>query len=135
MRHKILIADDETSIRTPLMRIFGDYPVLSAKDGDDAVRIIRSEKPSLVLLDLCMPVMDGLEVLRAFKEAKDAPIFIVLTGNDELDMVEKALKLGALTYITKPFQVCILRGIVLSALKNTEDRKEPFDKPWHVGRC
>lgn len=133
MRHKILIADDEISIRTTLMRVFPECVVLLAEDGGTALRLIETERPSLVLLDLNMPVLGGLEVLLAYKEAKDPPLFIMLTGNEELEMAEKAMKMGAISYMTKPFELEVIREVVLSALGAAEGG-EAEDRPWRVDK-
>ncbi len=133
MKHKILVADDEISIRTTLLRIFSDCTVLLAEDGEAAVRLIETERPSLVLLDLNMPVLGGLEVLLAYKEARDAPLFIMLTGNEELEMAERAMKMGAISYMTKPFELEVIREVVLSALGAAEGG-EAGAKPWRVDK-
>jgi len=132
MKRKILIADDEESIRAVIRRVFSDYIVLSADDGAAAVRIIAAERPSVVLLDLNMPIMSGLEVLCVHKDNEDAPLFIILTGNDDLETAEKSIELGAVSFITKPFKLGVIREIVLSALGDMEGGGESSDRPWKV---
>ena len=132
MKHKILIADDDESVRLSLQYAFSDHIVLSAGDGQAAMRIIAAERPSLVLLDLHMPLMSGLEVLGALKGAENAPLFIMLTGNDELEMALKAIEMGAATYITKPFNIAAIREVVMAALADREGGKNADDKPWRV---
>ena len=134
MKYKILIADDDENVRIPVQRAFADHIVLSAGDGQAAVRIIRDERPSVVLLDINMPLMNGLEVLGEFKDAADAPPFIMLTGNEELEMASKALEMGASSYITKPFDVDALRRVVLAALEDGKDGEKASDKPWHTNK-
>lgn len=132
MRHKILVADDEINIRTALGRIFHDCVVLSAENGEAALRVIMNERPSLVLLDLKMPVMGGVEVLLSLKGAENAPLFIVLTGNEDLEMAERVLEMGAVSYITKPFTAEGIRKAVLSALGGGEDGEYRGARPWRV---
>ncbi len=132
MKHKILIADDDENIRVALEYAFADHIVITACDGQAAMCVIAAERPSVVLLDLKMPLMDGLEVLGALKGIKDKPLIIMLTGNDELEMVNKALEMGALSYITKPFEFDVIRKVVLSALADREGVKKPGDRPWRV---
>ncbi len=115
------------------MRIFSDCIVLLAEDGGAALRLIETERPSLVLLDLNMPVLGGLEVLLAYKEARDAPLFIMLTGNGELEMAEKAMEMGAISYMTKPFELEVIREVVLSAL-GTAEGGEASARPWRVNK-
>lgn len=134
MKHKILVVDDEISVRTALGRIFHDFAVLSAKDGAGAMRLIESERPSLVLLDLNMPGMSGYEVLLAFRNAADPPLFIILTGNEELEAAQKALETGALGYLTKPFTADAVRDIVLYSLESATSGVEPGARPWRVKR-
>lgn len=135
MRHKIIIADDEESIRLLLRRIFSDHIVLAAADGQAALRLIAAESPSVVLLDLNMPLMSGLEVLYALKNTDSAPLVIVLTGNDDLDSARKALELGAISYITKPFEAGFVMKAVLSAFDIRENGKHAADKPWRVKKA
>lgn len=134
MKRKILIADDEESIKAIIRRVFSDYIVLSADDGAAAVRIIAAERPSVVLLDLNMPIMSGLEVLCVHKDDEDAPLFIILTGNDDLETAEKSIEMGAISYVTKPFKIEVIRKVVLSALGDTEGGRRSSDRPWKVKR-
>jgi len=132
LKHKILVADDDENIRLALEYTFEDHIVITVGDGQAAMCVIAAERPSVVLLDLNMPLMGGLEVLGALKDAKEKPLIIMLTGNDELEMVNKALEMGAASYITKPFEMSIIRKAVLSALAGMEDTERAGDKPWQV---
>ena len=132
MKHKILIADDDENIRLPLQYAFAEYTVLIAGDGLAAAGIIAAERPSVVLLDLSMPLMSGLEVLAALEVGEDRPLVIVLTGNDQIDMARKALELGAASYITKPVDIAVIRRVVLAALADRERGKKTDDKPWRI---
>ena len=102
---KILIVEDEPV----LQKAFGDllsgegHRISSALDGENGLKMVKAEKPDLVLLDLILPKMHGLEVLRQLKESpetKDVPV-IILTNLEGTDDVEKALELGATTYLIK----------------------------------
>lgn len=102
---KILFVEDEAA----LQKTFGDvlsqegYAMISASDGEEGLRLAKSEKPDLVLLDLILPKTNGFEVLKQLKEdeeTKDIPI-IVLTNLEGTGDVEKALELGAMTYLVK----------------------------------
>ena len=102
---KILFIEDEAT----LQKTFGDvlsqagYKMISALDGEIGLRLVKSEKPDLILLDLVLPKMDGFEVLKNLKEkpeTKEIPI-IVLTNLEKMEDIEKALDLGATTYLVK----------------------------------
>ncbi len=132
MRYKILIADDDENIRIALQHVFSDHHILSAGDGETAVGIVIAERPALVLLDINMPRMNGLEVLLALKNIQEKPLFIMLTGNDELLTACKALESGAASYITKPFEADVIRKLVLSALEEKENLGKDGSKPWRA---
>ncbi len=102
---KILFIEAESA----LQKTFGDvlkqegYKRASALDGEEGLRLVKSEKPDLVLLDLILPKLNGFDVLKSLKEypeTKDIPI-IVLTNLEGTGDVEKALELGATTYLVK----------------------------------
>lgn len=132
MKHKVLIADDDDSIRRLIQRVFSDQIVLTAADGQAALLLIAAERPALVILDLNMPLLGGLDVLRALKGAVAAPLCIMLTGNEELETAHKALELGAASYMTKPFDTGEIRNVVLSALEQKEEGKKISASPWRV---
>jgi len=104
----ILLADDEDDIKV-VVRMFleaNGYEVLTAYDGLDAVEKIKESKPDLVLMDIMMPVLDGIEVTRQVKaqeETKNIPI-VMLTAAAQSGMVERAIQAGAADYIAKPFE-------------------------------
>jgi two-component system alkaline phosphatase synthesis response regulator PhoP len=111
-RVKILVVDDEEDIiellRFNLSR--EGFQVSSASSGEEALRLVRSEMPNLILLDLMLPGIDGLEVTRRLKNdpnTKDIPIVMLTAKGEEPDIVA-GLELGADDYITKPFSPRIL---------------------------
>lgn len=102
---KILLIEDEAA----LQKTFGDvlsaegFRVISAIDGEIGLRLAGSEKPDLIILDLVLPKLHGLEVLKGLKEnnkTKDISV-IILTNMGDLENIEKALELGATTYMIK----------------------------------
>lgn len=105
-RKKILIADDEPSVRQLLLRMLSNkYFVLEAGDGEEAVKLARSEQPDLVLMDLMMPKMDGYAACYAIKAdpiTKSIPV-VMLTAIDHQLNVKLSKEIGADGYITKPF--------------------------------
>lgn len=103
-RNKILVVDDEAQIVEIVERYLSDegYRVFRAYDGADAVKIFDTEKPDLIVLDLKMPVMHGLDVFRDIRSRSSVPIIMLTSRADEVDRVV-GLELGADDYITKPF--------------------------------
>jgi DNA-binding response OmpR family regulator len=101
---KILIVDDEKSIRN-LVRSYlesEDYSVLEANDGEQAVRLTREQSPDLVVLDVGMPVRDGIEALREIRTFSDVYVVMLTARAEEVDKLI-GLSVGADDYLTKPF--------------------------------
>lgn len=105
-KHTVLIVDDESSIRSGFSEILKDnYNILTAENGTIALEIISEVKVDIVLLDILLPDIDGLDVLKKIKEINEEIEVIMVTGVKELDTVVKSMKLGAYDYINKPFNV------------------------------
>ncbi|MEA3326881.1 MAG: response regulator, partial [Chloroflexota bacterium] len=104
MMKRILVVDDEVKI----VELVSDYlkragyDILSAYDGESALEKVRREKPDLIILDLGLPKMDGLDVTRSIRQSSVAPIIMLTARSDESDKLI-GLELGADDYITKPF--------------------------------
>ncbi|MDO4178805.1 MAG: response regulator transcription factor [Phascolarctobacterium sp.] len=126
---KILVADDEQSIRE-ILRIYLEnegYQVIEAEDGADALRKIELDKPDLVLLDVMMPILDGIEVCRQVRKHHDIPI-IMATAKDEDDDRILGLEVGADDYITKPFNNRELMARVKAVLRRSGAHEEETKK-------
>jgi DNA-binding response OmpR family regulator len=107
MKKKILIVDDEVAIRD-FFKIFFEnrgYEVATASDGAKALTQTASFNPEVVLLDLQMPGMDGLETLKKIKSSYPRVKVIMVTGVGTAEKIEEALRLGADNYITKPLSL------------------------------
>ncbi|HVL90138.1 MAG TPA: response regulator [Actinomycetota bacterium] len=104
MAERVLIAEDESIIRMDLREMLEEegYEVVEAGDGEAAVRLARETGPGLVILDIKMPVMDGLEAARAISEERIAPC-LILTAYSQRELVEQAAEAGAMGYLVKPF--------------------------------
>ena len=116
---KILVVDDEQAVRESLRRSlrFNGYDVLTANDGLEAVKTVRSENPELLILDVMMPNMDGLEVCRTLRsEGWDRPI-LVLTARDGVSDRVAGLDAGADDYLPKPFALEELLARVRSLVR------------------
>jgi two-component system alkaline phosphatase synthesis response regulator PhoP len=118
---KVLVVDDEEDILELLKFNLSreGYQVTCATSGEQALRLVRSEKPDLVVLDLMLPGIDGLEVTRRLKndpDTKNLPIIMLTAKGEEADIVT-GLELGADDYITKPFSPRILLARVRAVLR------------------
>jgi DNA-binding NtrC family response regulator len=123
---KILVVDDEHLIRWSLeqsLRKQG-YEVLTAASGEDALRQLQEDLPDLMLLDIQLPGMDGLEVLTRAKEIDEDLIVIMVTALGVLETAVKAMRIGAHDYLNKPFNLDELAIIVRKALETRDLRKE-----------
>ena len=110
---KILIADDESVAREGLVRALqNSYQTIEAVDGRDAWEKIQSEKPDIVLLDLSMPKLTGIEVLELLKKNEDSPLVIMITAHGSERSAVEAMKAGAYDYVTKPYKLTELRKIL-----------------------
>jgi len=107
MSYKILVADDEDDIRVIMAKKIAQegYEVVSAKDGEEAWKKIKSESPDIILLDLMMPKMDGLTVLKNLREnppSKKWQPVVIISARNELADIHQGLSLEADHYLTKP---------------------------------
>lgn len=119
-KKKVLIVDDQNGIRVLLMEVFSNegYNTFQASNGRLALDIVRKESPDLVLLDMKIPGMDGLDILKHIKEIDAGIKVIMMTAYGELDMIKEATDLGALMHFTKPFDIDDLRVAVNKQLRS-----------------
>lgn len=101
---RVLVVDDESKIREILRRYLEEdgYNVSEAADGDTALRVARDVAPDLVVLDVMMPGIDGIEVLRVLRSESDVPVILLTARTEEVDKLV-GLSVGADDYVTKPF--------------------------------
>ncbi len=125
-KHKILVVDDEHLIRWSLEQNLKKqgYEVLTAGSGEDALRTLREETPDLVLLDIQLPGINGLEVLEKIKEMEEEVIVIMITALGVLETAVKAMRLGAYDYVNKPFNLDELAIVIRKALEAGELKRE-----------
>jgi len=114
----ILVVDDEPQLRRVMLATLTDlgYVVIDARSGEEALEKFRQETPDLVLLDLNMPGIGGLETCRVIRSGSDVPIIILSVRNAERDKVE-ALDAGADDYVTKPFGIQELLARIRAAMR------------------
>ncbi|ANA80298.1 response regulator [Paenibacillus glucanolyticus] len=120
-KHKVLIVDDQNGIRILLVEVFSSegYETFQAANGKAALEIVKLHTPDLVLLDMEIPGMDGLEILKHIKQMNPDIKVIMMTAYGELDMIKEATDLGALMHFTKPFDIDEMRQAVNMQLKGT----------------
>ncbi len=140
---KILVVDDEENIRGSLKEILVDegYEVSIAEDGETALRMIQSEAPDLVLLDVWIPGIDGIQTLKLLKKMDSNTEVVMMSGHGAVDTAVKATKLGAYDFIEKPFSLDTVLRKASEALQNKRGRaqgggavgEEVFTENWFIG--
>src|SRR5262245_8923567 len=125
---KILVVDDETHIRkyvSLILKQMGDASIVEAGNGEEALETYKREKPNLVLMDVNMPRMDGIETLRRLMEIDRECVVIMLTSLANRETVERALELGATHYIRKD----VPKEEIIKALTEALEPRPETDKP------
>lgn len=125
-KHRILIVDDDKNIRFAFKKTFEqeDYIVISAQNGGEALKLIRSQKPDLIFTDITMPGLNGLDLLEKLKTDKVAIPVIVITGFGTMQTAIKAIQLGAYEYILKPLDVDKITVVAHRALEMVNLKNE-----------
>ena len=150
-KQKILIADDEAQIRE-ILRIYFEkegFEVIEAEDGAAAILKVQSEKPDILLLDIMMPVLDGIEVCKQVRKMSDLPIIMVTAKDDDDDRIAgleisaktdikdqmEGLQMGADDYITKPFNSREVVARVKAVLRRagTQEKKGEVSRITYPG--
>lgn len=115
----VLIVDDEEIIQDFFSRVLSDYNVLVASSGEEALEIIKKEKPNIILLDIKMPGIDGIETLRRIMEIDTNIAVIMLSAHGTLETNLEAARLGAYSSIAKPFDLKDIKTAINNALIST----------------
>ena len=126
--YKLLVADDERFVRKGIVcetdwKSLGFGEILEASNGREALEMIRSEKPDLIISDIRMPKMSGIEMLKAMREEKNDTPVIFLTAYSEFEYAREALKLYAFDYILKPFDIDEIDRIASRCIGQMQDRE------------
>src|SRR5512133_630144 len=124
--NKILVVDDEHLIRWSLEQNLKKqgYEVITAGTGEDGLRMAREQQPDLVLLDIQLPGISGIEVLEKIKDFDEDIIIVMLTAHGGLETAVNAMRLGAHDYVSKPFNLDELSIIIKKALENCDLKRE-----------
>lgn len=125
-RPVLLVIDDQPGIRRLLAEVLQEegYVVLEASNGYDGLQKARDSRPALILMDMKMPGMDGIETLRELKRLGIGDKVIMMTAYGELDLVTEAKEIGATDYITKPFDIVALCGLISRNLAESAASRE-----------
>src|SRR6187399_1996157 len=123
---KLLLIDDEADVQYSFRRIFDspEVELATASSGEEGLKLIPKFKPDLVLMDIRMGGMNGLETLRRIRQMDSRLLVILMTAYGTTQMAIEAMKLGAYDYLLKPFDVLKLKDIVTNALKAARDMKQ-----------
>lgn len=128
----ILIVDDDADLRRTLFLLLDKtYKVAEAANGKEALLFLKMRRPRLVLLDITMPEMTGIDVLRVAREFDKTLRVVMLTSHQEIELAKNALDLGAIAYVTKPFDADYIRAEVARLLAPPADANGG-GRPWRV---
>lgn len=133
---RILVVDDEAPVREVLIEYFTTegYAVESAGSGAEALTAVRGGRADLVLLDVRMPGLDGVQVLRKIRELNEDVPVIMVTANEDVGLAKETLRLGAFDYVAKPFDFDYLDRAVAAGLARAGEKAPPSpapeDDPW-----
>jgi nitrogen regulation protein NR(I) len=121
----ILIVDDDKSIRYSLKRMMeGDYSIITAQNGEEALNRIRENPPDIVIMDIKMPGRNGIDVLKEIKSIDPKSLVIIMTAYGTTETAIEAMKYGAFDYILKPFPIPRMKGLVEKAISLRKMMKE-----------
>jgi DNA-binding NtrC family response regulator len=123
---KILVVDDEPAEREGLARLVGQwgYEVETAASGEEALNLIESQHPAVVLTDLVLPEMDGLTLLQKLKETGRPPIVLLVTGHGSVETAVEAMRHGAFDYLTKPVDATRLQVLLEKSIEQESLSRE-----------
>lgn len=121
MKDIILVIEDETNIRASIVEFLQaeGFEVMQAKDGEEGLQLFKEKRPDLVILDLMLPKVDGLEVCKNIRQNSDVPIIMATARDEEIDKL-LGLELGADDYITKPYSLRELKARIKAVLRRTK---------------
>ena len=124
---RVLIADDEETIRNGLKNLIESYDIglsviATAEDGEMAISLIEEYKPEIILMDINMPFMNGLEVIEQIRKTNENTKIIIISGYNQFDYAQKALELGVFSYLLKPINYRNFKDILVAAMDSYSKR-------------
>ena len=136
LKPSVLIVDDEKAARYGIKKILqkDNYIVYEAKDGPDALQMIKTLRPALVLLDINMPQLDGMKTLEMINTIKNPPLVVIVTAYGSEKIAVEAMKKGAYDYIAKPYEIDELRIIAKNAIERLALQEENARLRLEIGR-
>ncbi|MBI5643529.1 MAG: response regulator [Deltaproteobacteria bacterium] len=123
-RQRVLVIDDEEAICS-FLRIFFEeegYEVSTSLAAEDGVKAALKERPDIVFVDLNIPKMGGIEVLRQIKKSDENTVVVVITGFGTIEGARSAMNLGAYDYITKPLDIDFIKEVVTGAASSARQK-------------
>ena len=126
-KHQILIVDDDEKIRYAFKEVFNKdgYLFQEAKDGLEALKLIKDSPPDIIFMDINMPQVDGLDVLKKINDLDYNIPVIIITGKGTMQTAIQAMKLGAFQYLVKPLSVAHIREEIKKAIVSIKSAKSP----------
>lgn len=119
---KLLVVDDQEGIRVLIYELLGeDFELKLVCSGEEAIEESKSFKPDIILLDIGLSGISGVDALPKLKETVPKSSVVMLTGNTDGLLIEKALALGACDYITKPFDIFSMRNKILDIKQSSQN--------------
>src|ERR1700684_348454 len=124
--HTILVVDDESQIRSSLDGVLADevYRTLLAETGEQCLEMLRHKSPEVVLLDIWLPGIDGLETLEKLVEREDHPEVIIISGHGNIEQAVRATKLGAFDFLEKPLSIERTLIVIKNAIEAERLRRD-----------
>lgn len=124
---RVLIADDEDTIRKGLKNLIKSYDIglsviATANDGEMALKLINQYRPEIILMDINMPFMNGLEVIENIRKIDDNTKIIIISGYDRFDYAQKSLEFGVFSYLLKPINHRDFKNILIQAMDSYTKR-------------
>ncbi|MBI5743763.1 MAG: response regulator [Elusimicrobia bacterium] len=129
MKPKILLVDDLEDILAVVRKLLPGCDVSEAHNGAEALRLAAEQKPDLVVLDVHLPDMSGVDMMERFAAMDPKPVVIMLTGDATVETAGRGLAAGAFAYITKPFEAKDLLELVVKGLDFAEKEKARRNNP------
>ncbi len=127
VKKQILVVEDNQDLRELIiqMLVFEDYDILTAKDGEEALELIGLHRFDLILLDIMLPGISGMEVLIKIRSAKDSQVknlpVVMVTAKSLIDDIDAALLAGATSYLVKPFRAAALKTKIQNILEGQKN--------------